>query len=106
MPQLGRTMVVKRRTTFKIGIVVGAAVMYLLDPENGQERRRRLRDRLVAAPRAIADFVATMKGEVDEASEVLAEVADDMSERLPDRSSSDGDNGSGASQARESAQLP
>lgn len=82
MPDLGRTMIIKRRTTFKVGVLVGAAAMYLLDPENGQQRRRRLRQRLLDAPRAISAFIAAARGEVVEAGERLEDVRGDLDRLL------------------------
>jgi gas vesicle protein len=99
MPDLGRTMVIKRRTTFKVGLVVGAAVMYLLDPERGPERRARLRERIVSAPRTISRFVDEMWGAVDQAQTRLEDAAD----RYGDAGDvGDGQQGNGAWSSAES----
>lgn len=67
-----RTTLVTRRTTFKLGVVIGAVAMYLLDPAHGAERRARLRERLVGAPRAIAGFVDDLRASVDHARDRLS----------------------------------
>jgi hypothetical protein len=51
---------VRRLVTLTVGAGLGAATMYLLDPEHGPERRRRARQRALAqartgAVRALAD---------------------------------------------------
>lgn len=96
MPDLGRTMVIKRRTTFKVGLVVGAVVMYLLDPERGPERRARLRERIVSAPRTISRFVDEMWGAVDQAQTRIEDAADRYGDdRIEDAGDSYGDVGDG-----------
>jgi gas vesicle protein len=108
MPDLGRTMVIKRRTTFKIGLVVGAAVMYLLDPQRGPERRERLRERIVTAPRTISRFIDEMWGAVDQAQTRLEDAADRYGDDADDGQAGDGQQGNGAwsSAESETADLP
>lgn len=85
MADRDRTTLVTRRRTFKLGVVVGAAAMYLLDPAHGAARRARLRERLVAAPRAAAGFVDDLRASVDHARDRLS-VSDG-----PPRAASSGD---------------
>jgi gas vesicle protein len=113
MPDLGRTMVIKRRTTFKIGLVVGAAVMYLLDPQRGPERRKRLRERIVTAPRTISRFIDEMWGAVDQAQTRLEDAADRYGDHADDAQADDGQagdgqqgNGAWSSAESETADLP
>lgn len=60
-------MWVRRRTSLKAGIVLGAVGMYLLDPDNGPERRGRLLERIINAPRALAELLNRLTKELDEA---------------------------------------
>jgi uncharacterized protein (DUF58 family) len=67
---------IRRRTTLKLGIAIGAGAMYLLDPANGAERRARLLDSLVTAPRSIAELAARVTRELEEARRALTEASE------------------------------
>lgn len=69
-------MWVRRRTSLKAGIVLGAAGMYLLDPEHGAERRSRLLERIVSAPRALAELLDRLVKELDAAWRLVDQARD------------------------------
>jgi hypothetical protein len=66
MPPLGRVL---------LGAVIGAGVMYLLDPDGGRRRRALLRDQLVSAGHKTSDAVgATSRDVTNRARGVVAEL--------------------------------
>lgn len=102
-------MWVRRRTSLKAGIALGAAGMYLLDPDNGPERRARVLERLVNAPRALAAFLDRLVTELDAAWRLLDQArgrAEASLRSVADRGS-DGTAGQpGGRRASEGAGLP
>ena len=58
-----------------LGAVIGAGIMYLLDPDRGRRRRTRLRDQLVSAGHRTSDAVgATSRDVTNRARGVVAEL--------------------------------